>query len=71
MQKFSMSIAAKRAPFVDSVLLISSFAVSMDDVTVDVGPSHSNISPPIVYRTRFGSDFTGLKNNKCIANNKE
>ena len=54
-----MSIAANRAPFVDSVLFMSSFAVSIDDVSVDVGPAQSRIFPPIVNRTRFGSSFSG------------
>ena len=54
-----MSIVANRAPFVDSVLFMSSFAVSIDDVSVDVGPLYSKIFPPIVNQTRLGSSFSG------------
>ena len=54
-----MSIAANCAPFVDSVLLMSIFAVSINDVSVDVGPVQSRIFPPIVNQTQFGSSFSG------------
>ena len=47
------------APFVDSVLLIISFAVSIDAVSVDVSPSYGDLSPPATNRTRFGSAFSG------------
>ena len=47
------------APFVDSVLLIISFAVSIDAASVDVFPVYGNLSPPATNLTLFGSAFSG------------
>ena len=54
-----MSIAMHFSPFVDSVLLMSSFAVSIDAVSVEVSPVYCKIFPLAVNGTWFGSTFSG------------
>ena len=47
------------ASFVDSVLLMISFAVSIDAVSVEVSPSYGDLSPPATNLTLSGSAFSG------------
>ena len=54
-----MSIAMNSAHFVDSVLLMNSFAVSIDAISVEVSPICYKMFPPDVNYARFGSAFSG------------
>ena len=55
-----MFIAINFAAFVDNVLLISSFVVSIDAVSVEVSPLYFKLFPPTVNQTRYRSAFSGL-----------
>ena len=48
------------APLVDSVLLMISFALSINAVSVEVSPVYFKMFPPVVNCTCFGSAFSGL-----------
>ena len=54
-----MSIAMDFSPFVDSALLMNSFAISIDAVSVKVSPVYYKMFPPDVNYARFGSAFSG------------
>ena len=54
-------MATNFAFFVDNTLLMGSFAVSIDDISIDVCPSYGSIFPPGVNCTQLGlSFFLGL-----------
>ena len=57
---FNMLIAINFPPFVNSVLLMSSFAVFINAVSVEDSPVYFKMFSPAVNKTRLGSAFSGL-----------